>query len=228
VRHARRVGTIGMALAVFGAAPVQSQVLSGGLFVANPSSRITLDGALEETDGLWFGGVIGVEYGRVAFVASGARGELTPNTSGSAIDRDVGKISAHGSLTVLEWLDADVEYAARAFSTVVGRQRWDMLGIGATVRHRVRDTGVTAFYRAQYVPVVNVDDQENPDLSIAAEVGLRVPLGRLPLEVAASYRIERFDFPDRAGSRTDQFQYFQIYLGMKLRRAGGRWVVGGS
>ncbi len=187
-----------------------------------------MSGTLEDTDGIWVGGVVGAEFGRFAFVASGARGDLTPPTDGSAIERDVGRITALGRVAILQWLHVDAQYAARVFSTSIGRQRWDMLGFGAMARHRLGDTGVVAFYRAEYLPTVRVEGSDDPDVNIAADVGLRAPLPGVPLEVVATYRIERFDFPERAGPRTDQFQYLQIYLGTSLRRAGGRWVLGGS
>jgi hypothetical protein len=196
-------------------------VFSGGLLVANPQSRILFGGALEETDGIWLGGSLGVAYGRLAFVASAARGELTPSTTGTAVERDVGEIALLGRLAVLRWLDAEAEYVARAFSAAVGRQRWDILGIGARARHRLGGTGVVAFYRAAYLPIVDADGLNSPNLSVAGTVGLRAPLPAVPLEVVASYHIERFDFPENDGSRTDQFQYFQISLIMVVGRSGG-------
>ena len=106
--------------------------------MAAPEHNAHFSGVTERMDGSWVGGAVEFEAGRLRLSVSGMRGRLTAADAGSLPRRDVGELSLDGQYRVRPWLDLQLRYTARAFSSAAGYQRWDVVGVGAVVS---RDLG---------------------------------------------------------------------------------------
>jgi hypothetical protein len=109
-------------------------------------------------------------------------------------------------------------YVARAFSSAVGYQRWDMLGLGAWVSTALGDPALQAYARGSYLPAVGVTGQPSPTLALAAEVGVSAMPHRAPVVIRLAYRFERFDFPGQPTARLEEFDRITLEVGYRVRR----------
>ncbi len=193
--------------------------------IANPTSRVSLNGTVQTTSGVWGGLELGARFGRFHLTGFGTRGQLTPSGTSAPLDREVGEMGGTVGFAVLDWLAAEAEYTARAFNSAAGYQRWNMFGIGINAWQALGTTTLEGFARVSYLPVVEVTGQERPNFSIAAETGIAFRPSGMPLIFAASYAIERFEFP--GGTRVEQFERFSLSIGVRVSRMSGKWGLGG-
>jgi len=203
------------------------QTVSGRAVIAAPKSSVRMGAVTEQLDGLWGGLAFDVQAGRFTMSGSATRGRLAPSPSGTAPKRDVGELSLAGQYAYRPWLRFELRYAARAFSSAAGYQRWDLVGVGATASHDLGSPAVRAFASLLYFPMVRVSQQARPTFALGSDVGIAVVPSKFPLACALSYRIERVTFPDVAG-RSEQFEALTLSLGVRARRYGGRWTLGGT
>lgn len=198
------------------------QAVSGLAVVAVPQHSTRFSGVTERMDGVWVGGAVEFETGRVRLSLSGMRGRLTAADPGSLPKRDVGELSLSGQYGVRPWLDLELRYTARAFSSAAGYRRWDLVGVGAAASRDLGTPAVRAFASLLYFPMVSVSHQERPRFALGSNVGIALAPSKLPLAVMLSYRIERFSFPE-AAARSEQFEALTLSLGVRARRHAGRW-----
>lgn len=210
-----------VAVSLLPLAALQGQTVSGRAVIAAPRSSVSLPGLTERGDGLWAGLALDVQAGRFAFSASGTRGRLRASQTGSAPERDVGEISLTGRYDVRPWLGFAARYTARAFSSAAGYQRWDMLSMGATASRDLGTPAVRAFASIEYLPIIELSTQAQPDFGFASDVGIALAPEGLPIAGLLGYRVERFTFPS-ATARSEQFEALTLSVGVRLRRLNGR------
>lgn len=206
-------------------APLTSQTVSGRAVIAAPKSSVRMGAVTEQVDGLWGGLALDFQAGRFTLSGRGMRGRLAPSPAGTAPKRDVGELLLTGQYQFRPWLRFELRYAARAFSSAAGYQRWDLFGVGATASHDLGSPAVRAFASLLYFPIVSVSEQQRPSFALGSDVGIALAPSKVPLVVSLSYRIERVRFPDVA-ARSEQFEALTLSLGMRARRHGGRWTLG--
>ena len=207
-------------------AALSGQTVSAHAVVAAPKHNAHFSGVTERMDGSWVGGAVEFETGRLRLSVSGMRGRLTAADAGSLPRRDVGELSLDGQYRVRPWLDLQLRYTARAFSSAAGYQRWDVVGVGAVVSRDLGTPAVRAFASLLYFPLVSVSHQERPRFALGSDVGIALAPSKLPLAVMLSYRIERFRFA--ANARSEQFEALTLSVGVRARRHAGRWRFGGE
>ena len=206
-------------------APLAAQTVSGRVVIAAPRSSVRLGGVTDLVDGVWAGAALDFHVGRFTLSGSGTRGQLTPARAGTTPKRDVGEVSLSGQYAFRPWLRFDLRYAARAFSSAAGYQRWDMASVGATASRNLGTPAVRAFASLAYLPVLSVSGQQRPSFALGSDVGIALLPMRSPVAVQLDYRIEHFKFP-AASARSEQFEALTLSVGMRVRRVGGRWKVG--
>lgn len=206
-------------------AMAQNILVSGSALVANPSSSVSIDGTREQTNGIWFGGMVELRLGDFAVTGLGLTGDLSATGDVTALDRDGGEMSARGRYDVLSWLGVEASYTMRAFTSAAGYQRWNEMGIGVVLFHDLLDGAVQVFGRAAYLPWVSVDGQDSPDVSLGTETGVSLTPPGVPITLRAAYTMERYDFPG-ADQRREQFDRISLSIGVPVQRAAGGWGIG--
>lgn len=203
------------------------QTISGRAVIAAPRASVRLGDMTERVDGLWAGGAIDFRSGRFLVTASGTRGQLTASETGTVPKRDVGEISVSGQYEVRPWLGLDLGYAVRAFSSAAGYQRWDVVAVGASGSRDLGTPAVRALIGLTWLPVVKVGGQESPTFAVRGDVGLSVVPKQFPLAFTLGYRVKRFRF-SKSTARSEQFEALTLSVGIRARRMGGRWTLGGG
>lgn len=203
-----------------------SQTVSARAVIAATRNSVRLTGVADRADGLWAGLAFDAHIGRFAISRSGTRGQMTPAQAGTSPDQDLGDVSLGAEYAVRSWLGLGLRYTARAFSSAAGRQRWDMVGVGATATHDLGTRDVHAFANLAYLPLVTVSDAEDPTFAFGSEVGISVAPNRIPLVVQLGYLVQLFRFPAEI-DRSEQFEAFALSVGVRASRHGGRWRLGG-
>ena len=206
-------------------AALVGQTISGRAVIAAPKSSVRVGAVTERVDGLWGGLAFDFQAGRFTLSGSGTRGRLAPSQSGTAPKGDVGELSLAGRYAFRPWLAFELRYAARAFSSAAGFQRWDMVSLGATVSRDLGTRAVRGFAGLAYLPVVTVSGLERPAFAVRSDVGVALLPTHFPISLELDYRIERFEFP-AASARSEQFEALTLSVGVRARRVGGRWTLG--
>ena len=216
---------IALTVALMPMAPLAGQRVSGRAVIAAPKNSVRLPGMSERLGGVWAGLALDVGVGRFTVSATGTRGRLTPAEVAS-FGRDVGEASLSGRYEVPNAVGLELRYIARAFSSPVGYQRWDILGVGATVAHDLGSPAVHAVATLAYLPIVELRGVGRTSFALSSDVGLTVAPPRLPVAFLVSYRVERFSFNKL--SRREQFETLTLSVGPRLRGVEGRWTFGGA
>ncbi len=200
-------------------AQAQVEIRAVGV-TAQARSAVLVAGAREVISGVWWGGNLELQRGKLLLSGRGMRGTLTPDPSTPAIARDVGEVAGGLRAAPTDWLDLEAAYTVRAFSSGAGYQRWNIVGAGVGVCGKLGDPAVRAYLRGAYLPSVTVTGQPSPSLGLAAEAGVIAEARGAPLLVGISYRLERYDFPGGTGSRLEQFDQITVRVGLALGRGG--------
>jgi hypothetical protein len=202
------------------------QTVSARALIAGTRNSVRLGGVSDRADGPWAGLAFGAHVGRFAVSGSGTRGQLTPVQSGTAPDQDLGDVSLGVAYDVRSWIGVGLQYTARAFSSAAGRQRWDMAGVGAILKHDLGTPAVYAFARLAYLPLITISDGAKPTFGVGSDVGMSISPSRIPVVIRLGYQIQLFHFP--AGiDRSEQFEAFELSVGVRASRLDGRWRLGG-
>lgn len=215
---------IALVVVLIHVAPLAGQTVSGRAVIAAPRNSVRLPGISERLGGVWAGLALDVGAGRFVVSATGTRGRLTP--AEAAFSREVGEVSVSGRYEVPNAVGVDVRYIARAFSSPLGYQRWDILGVGATVGRDLGTPTVHAFATLAYLPIVELRGLGRTSFAVSSDVSLTVAPRRLPVAFLVSYRVERFSFNKL--SRREQFEALTLSVGPRLRRLDGRWTFRGA
>jgi len=122
-------------------AAASGQMVSAHAVVAAPRHNAHFAGVTERMDGLWVGGAVEFEVGRLRLSGSGMRGRVTSPDPGSVPKRDVGELALNGHYRVRPWLGFEMRYTARAFSSAAGynagtSSAWVRLGRAISGRRR--------------------------------------------------------------------------------------------
>jgi hypothetical protein len=203
------------------------QAVAARAVMAVPRSSVRLGGVTERVDGVWAGAALGFDAGRFLFTASGTRGTLTASGTGTVPKRDVGEISLSGRYAVRPWLGLDLGYVARAFSSAAGHQRWDIVSVGAAGSRDLGTPAVRAVAALAWLSVAKIGGEPDPSFALRSDVGLSVAPQGSPLAFTLGYRVERFHFSQSA-RRSEQFEALTFSAGVRARRVGGRWTLGGG
>src|SRR4029077_10172829 len=119
-------------------------------------------------------------------------GSLQTQSPG-AIARDVAEVAARLDAVVLHWLTVQAGVGHRTYSTVLARQSWTMIQVGAEARVAFSESGVSGTVRGAILPGVWVNGLERPDLAFTEAAGMEYRPGRVIL--ALLYSLERYRFP---------------------------------
>lgn len=132
------------------------------------------------------------------------------------LERRIGEIAVDARLSVARWFALTGAASVRAVANDVARQRWVLVRVGGEARPAFMGTPMRAVLRAGIIPVVAVSGLPAPALALHAAAGLEYNQG--PLTLAASYGVERFDFPPRGGiRRLEQVSALTLRGGVRLR-----------
>ena len=197
------------------------QAVVARALLVSPQSSVRVAGVTTRANGVWSGLALEVDAGRFSLSASATRGRLAASQTGSVPESDGGEMSLVGRYQVRPWLDLRLDYAARAFSSAAGYQRWNMVGVGAVVSRDLGTPAVRAFVSLTYLPVVTVSNVERPSLAVGSQVGISLAPDRLPIVFMLSYRVERFSFPT-AAARSEQLDVLTVSVGVRAQRSRGR------
>jgi hypothetical protein len=154
--------------------------------------------------------------GPLGVTVAGFAGKLAPTENTGALDRNGGEYRGTVSFMPVGWIGLEGGFAVRRFSSAVGSQQWTIASAGFVVSSTLGDSGIRAYGRGTYQPAVRVDGQSNPTFSVAAEVGVIASPRGTPFVFRASYRLERYDFPDTPIARTEQFDGIALGVGFRL------------
>jgi hypothetical protein len=195
-------------------APAQS-VVSGFASASLVEYRVAAGSGVER-----FGGAV---LGLGGAVRQGPRMTLGVVVQGGTLEarrvgdleRRIGEISVDARLSVARWFALTGGASVRAVANDVARQRWVLVRFGGEARPAFMGTPLRAVLRAGVIPVVAVNGLPAPALALHAAAGLEYNRGALTL--AASYGLERFDFPPRGGiRRLEQVSALTVRAGMRL------------
>lgn len=215
-RRWARAAALGIGLLLPDLARTQQIELSAAAILALPRSSLLLAGEREIIAGTWLGGALAVKAGRVVIAGTGLRGTLTPRDNTRAIERDGGEVTGLLRFEPSTWFGFETAYTVRAFNSVAGYQRWQILGLGVRLSAALGSPALRAYARGSYFPSMSVTGQRSPNLGVAAEAGVTAALRRVPLVLGLSYRLERYDFPGDA--RLEQFDQLAVEVGWRIMK----------
>jgi hypothetical protein len=208
-----------LALALVTTAPPATGQLAvrGSGIVSIMRHRVDAGYGVEPSRGVGVGAELVVGKGdRLALRLLTLSGSLDAAGPG-AIDRDVADVGAELDVVALPWLAAQAGVRRRTYSTVLARQRWTTVHVGAEVRFPFTQTGVRGIVRGAVLPGVWVNGLDQPDLAFAVASGMEYRHGRA--SVAVLYSVERYRFP--AGtrpSRREQIAALTLQAGWSVTR----------
>jgi len=179
--------------------------------------RVDAGYGIEPSSGAGVGAELVVGNGdRLAVRLLAQTGSLDADGPG-AVDRDVAEVGAELDVVVLPWLTAQAGVRRRTYSTVLARQRWTTLHVGAELRLPFTETGVSGIVSGAVLPGVWVNGLDQPDLAFAVASGMEYRRGRA--SVAVLYGVERYRFPAGARpSRREQMAALALKVGGGVTR----------
>ena len=136
-----------------------------------------------------------------------------------AIDRDVAEAGLQVDVAALRWLTVQAGTTRRTYSTVLARQPWTTVALGAEAHLPFTETGVTGIVRGAILPGVSVNGLGHPDLAIAVASGMEYRRGRA--SAAVLYSLERYRFAPSATAtveRREQLAGLVVSVGWSLKR----------
>ncbi len=177
--------------------------------------RVDAGYGVEPSNGVVAGGEVAVGVGdRLTVRLLTQTGSLHADAPG-AIDRDVAEVGVQVEVVALHWLALEAGARRRTYSTILARQRWTMVNVGAEARLPFSETGMNGIVRGALLPGVWVNGLERPDLSFAVASGMEYRRGRA--SVAVLYYLERYRFPTAATvERREQIAALALKAGWSL------------
>jgi len=161
-------------------AAASGQMVSAHAVVAAPRHNAHFAGVTERMDGLWVGGAVEFEVGRLRLSGSGMRGRVTSPDPGSVPKRDVGELSLNGTTACVHGSASRCATPPR----VQFRGGLPTLGLprrGCGWVARSRDAGGACLRQPSVFPMVSVSHQEKPRFALGSDAGIAVAPSRLPL-----------------------------------------------
>ena len=179
--------------------------------------RVDAGYGIEPSSGVGVGTELVVGKGdRLAVRLLTLTGSLDADGPG-AVDRDVAEVGAEVEVLALPWLAAQAGVRRRTYSTVLARQRWTTVHVGAEARLPFTETGVSGIVRGALLPRVSVNGLDQPNLAFAVASGMEYRRGRA--SVAVLYSVERYRFPAGARpSRREQIAALALKAGWSVTR----------
>ena len=110
-----------------------------------------------------------------------------------ALERDVGEVGFGAGWRLGPGFTARASVTRRMHNTMLARQGWLLVGIGAEGRPSIGGGAVHGIVRFALLPVVSVGSLEAPNLAFAAAAGMEYRRGAADLSLL--YTLERYDFP---------------------------------
>jgi hypothetical protein len=199
-----------------GAAPAAAQrALTVAPLVSLAEHRVDAGFGVERSLGPIVGGVGTLRFGpRLAVAVRAFGGSLSGSTG--VPDRDIGELDVEASVVTVPWLALQAGVARRAYSTKLGRQTWNMVGLGAAARVAFAGGAIRGVWQAALLPVVSVSGLRGPDVAFRAATGLEYVVRTTT--VGVEYSLERYDFPAEAGvRRLEQLSALSLRLELRLR-----------
>jgi len=186
------LGSVAACAAAPGVGAAQVAV-SGATVLSVVEHRVDAGFGVERSSGAVAGVALGLGVGDRFDLDLTARGGTLAARTPETFDRDLGEVGAAASVRPLSWLGLRAAAARRAYSTDVGRQRWTVLSLGAEVRLAVAGPAAAGVIRAAWLPVVEVNGLDRPDVAVATAAGVEYRRG--PVSGGLWYELERCDFP---------------------------------
>jgi hypothetical protein len=182
--------------------------------------RVDAGYGVEPSTGVVGGGEVGVGVGeRLTVRLLAQTGSLHADVPGApgVIDRDVAEVGAQVEVLALHWLAVQAGVRRRTYSTILARQRWTMVNVGAEARLPLSGIGLSGILRGAMLPGVWVTGLGAPDLAFAAAAGMEYRRGRA--SVALLYSVERYRFPVGARPvRREQIASLALEAGWSLKQ----------
>lgn len=207
--------TVVLALAT-SVAPASAQwTLRGTGLVSVMKHRVDAGYGVEPSSGVVIGGGVTVGAGDGFTVHLLVQtGSLQAQAPG-AIARDVADVAARLDAVALPWLTVQAGAGRRTYSTVLARQSWTMINVGAEARFAFSESGVSGTLRGAILPGVWVSGLDRPDLAFMGAAGMEYRPGHVIL--ALLYSLERYRFPAGAmAPRREQTAALTLKAGWSL------------
>ena len=175
--------------------------------------RVDAGYGVEPSSGVVGGSEVTVGPGpRLTLHLMAQAGSLQTQAAG-AIARDVAEVAARLDAVTLRWLTVQVGAGRRAYSTLLARQTWTMINVGAEARVAFSESGVSGTVRGALLPRVRVNGLDGADLAFTGAVGMEYRPGHAI--VALVYSLERYRFADGA-ERREQITALTFKAGWSL------------
>jgi hypothetical protein len=218
----RSVGVFLVLALATGARPARAQwTVRGTAILSVMRHRVDAGYGVEPTSGVLGGAEVAVGLGdRLTVRLLTETGSLHADAPG-AIDRDVAAAGVQVDVAALRWLTFEVGARRRTYSTVLARQPWTTLALGAAAHVPFSETGLTGILRGAILPGVWVNGLGQPDLAFAVASGMEYRRGRASVSVL--YSLERYRFaPTAAGGATaerrEQLAGLILSVGWSVKR----------
>ena len=213
-----RLIALALAMTALHARALAGQVtLSASGVVGRAGSSLLVGGQPEEGTGIWYGGLVVLNAGRISVEGSGLRGKLSPASGSAGFDQDAGEMRGILSVRALSWLSVEGGYTIRAFDSPAGYQKWTLATAGARIMTTLGTPNLTGYARAAYVVSATVSGRAKPDVGLTFEAGFRLLPASAAPALSLFYRFERFDFPG-ATPVLEHVDMIGLSLGLKLGR----------
>jgi hypothetical protein len=203
-----------LALAI-GAAPASAQwTVRGTGLVSVIKHRVDAGYGVEPSSGVAVGGEVTVGADRFTVHLLAQAGSLQTQTPG-AIARDVAEAAARFDAVALPWLTIQAGAGRQTYSTLLARQSWTMINIGAEGRLAFSESGVSGTIRGAVLPGVWVSGLDKPDIAFTGAAGMEYR--RRHATVGLLYSLERYRFPAGAmAQRREQITALTLKAGWSL------------
>lgn len=199
-----------------GAAPAAAQITVRGTgLVSVMDHRVDAGYGVEPSNGVVGGGVVTLGAGRRFALQLQAQGGSLNADAPGAIDRTVAEANARLDAVVLHWLTVQAGVGHRTYSTVLARQTWTIVNVGAEGRVVFSERGLSGTIGGAILPGVWVSGLDKPDLAFSASAGMEYRPGHAIFAVL--YSLERFTFPANAmPERREQTTALTLKAGWSL------------
>jgi hypothetical protein len=206
---------VAVALATSAAPACAQWTLCGTGLVSIMKHRVDAGYGVEPSSGMVGGSEVTVGAGdRFTVHLLAQAGSLKAQTPG-AITRDIAEVAARLDAVTLHWLTVQVGAGHRTYSTLLARQAWTIISVGAEARLAFSESGVSGIVRGGILPGVWVNGLDRPDLAFAGAAGMEYRPGHAI--VALVYALERYRFPAGAGAeRREQTAALTLKVGWSL------------
>ena len=179
--------------------------------------RVDAGYGVERSRGAILGGGARVRLGARVELALRVQGGWLNAATPGAVDRNVGEVGLEAGVRAARWLTFRAAAQRRAYSSVIARQGWTLVDVGAEARFAFARGTIHGVTRAALVPVVSVSGLPRPDVAVTAATGLQIR--RRGVTLGALYSLERYDFPAQGAiSRSEQLAAVTLRLDVGLGR----------